>query len=144
MSNSLWPHGLYSPWNSPSQNPGVGSLSLLQGIFPTQGWNPGLPHCGQILYQLSHKGSPGIVEWVTYPFSSGPSWSRNQTGHILLKLYSNYIPSNEMEETITKNTLPSKTLVQSWWRNQKLCRQPKLIEFGTTKPALQEILEEFF
>ena len=46
-----------SPWSSPGQNTGVGSLSLLQGIFPTQGSNPGLPHCGQILYQLSHKGS---------------------------------------------------------------------------------------
>ena len=51
-------HGLYSPWNSPGQNTGVGSHSLLQGIFPTQGSNPGLPHCRQILYQLSHKGSP--------------------------------------------------------------------------------------
>ena len=40
VSNSLWPHGLYSPWNSPSQNTGVGSLSLLQGIFPTQGFLP--------------------------------------------------------------------------------------------------------
>ena len=46
---------LYSPWNSPGQNTGVGSLSLLQGIFPTQGSNPGLPHCRQILYQLSHR-----------------------------------------------------------------------------------------
>ena len=45
-----------SPWNSPGQNTGVGSLSLLQRIFPTQGLNPGLPHCWQILYQLSHKG----------------------------------------------------------------------------------------
>ena len=52
------PHGLYSPWNSPGQSTGVGSLSLLQGIFPNQGLNPGLPHCRQILYQLSHKGSP--------------------------------------------------------------------------------------
>ena len=58
MSNSLWPHGLYSAWNSPGQNTGVGSLSLLQGIFPTQGLNPGLPHCRRILYQLSHQGSP--------------------------------------------------------------------------------------
>ena len=55
-SNSLHPHGLYSPWNSPGQNTGVGSLSLLQGIFPTQGWNPGLLHCRWILFQLSHKG----------------------------------------------------------------------------------------
>ena len=45
VSDSLWPHGLQSPWNSPGQNTGVGSLSLLQGIFPTQGSNPGLPHC---------------------------------------------------------------------------------------------------
>ena len=55
---TLRPHGLYSPWNSPGQNTGVGSLSLLRGIFPSQGSNPGLPHCRQIPYQLSHKGSP--------------------------------------------------------------------------------------
>ena len=53
---------LYSPWNSPGQNTGVCSLSLLQEIFPTHGSNPGLPHCRQILYQLSHKGSPGDKE----------------------------------------------------------------------------------
>ena len=45
----------------------MGSLSLLQGIFPTQGSNPGLPHCRRILYQLSHKGSPRVLEWVAYP-----------------------------------------------------------------------------
>ena len=56
----LRPHGLYSPWNSPVQNTGVGILSLLQVIFPAQGLNPGLPHYRQILYQLSHKGSPYI------------------------------------------------------------------------------------
>ena len=60
-----------SPWNSPGQNTGVGSLSLLQGIFPTQGSNPGLPHCRRILYQLSHQGSPRILAWVAYPFSRG-------------------------------------------------------------------------
>ena len=58
VSDSLRPRGLYSPWNSPGQNTGVDSLSLLQGIFPTQGSNPGLPRCRRILYQLSHKGSP--------------------------------------------------------------------------------------
>ena len=51
-------HGLYSPWNSPGQNTGVGTLSLLQGIFPTQGPNQGPPHCRQ----LSHMGSPSILE----------------------------------------------------------------------------------
>ena len=78
-SNSLWPHGPYSPWNSPGQNTGVGSLSLLQGIFPTQGLSPGLPHCKWILYQLSHKGSPRILEWVAYPFSSWSSHPKNWT-----------------------------------------------------------------
>ena len=58
MANSLQPHELYSPWNSPGQNTGVGSLSLLQVIFPTQGSNPGHSHCRQILYQLTHQGSP--------------------------------------------------------------------------------------
>ena len=57
-----------------------GSLSLLQGIFPTQGSNPGLPHCRWILCQLSHKGSPRILEWVAYPFSTRSSQPRNQTG----------------------------------------------------------------
>ena len=48
------------PWNSPGQNTGVGSLSLLQGIFPFQGLSPGLPHGRWILDQLSNKGSPRI------------------------------------------------------------------------------------
>ena len=79
MSDSLWPHGLYSPWNSPGQSTGVGSPSLLQWIFPTQESNPGLQHCRRILYQLSHQGSPRILEWVALPFSSGSSWPRNRT-----------------------------------------------------------------
>ena len=57
ISDSLRHHELYSSWNSPGQNTGVGSLSLLQEIFPTEGPNPGLPHCRWILYQRSHKGS---------------------------------------------------------------------------------------
>ena len=59
-SNSLGPHGLYSPWNSPGQNTRVGNLSLLQGIFPTQGSKPGLLHCRQILYHLGYWGSPSL------------------------------------------------------------------------------------
>ena len=78
MSDSLPPRGLYSPWNSPGQNTDVGSLSLLQGIFHTQGSNPGLPYCRWILDQLSHQGSPRILEWVAYPFSRASSWPRNR------------------------------------------------------------------
>ena len=80
------PNGLYSSWNSPGQNTGVGSLSLPQGIFPTQGSNPSPPHCRWILYQLSHKGSPRILEWVAYPFSRGSSPPRNQTGSPALQV----------------------------------------------------------
>ena len=79
VSNSLWPHGLYSPWNSPGQNTGVGSLSLLQGIFKAQESSPGLLHRRQILYHLSHQGSPRILEWVAFPFSRGSSEPRSWT-----------------------------------------------------------------
>ena len=58
VSNPLWPRGPYSLWDSPGQHAGVASLSLLQGIFPPQGWNPGLPRCRRILYQLSQQGGP--------------------------------------------------------------------------------------
>ena len=66
--------------DSPGHNARAGSFSLLQGIFPTQEWNRALPHCRQILYQLSHKGSPRILGWVAYPFSSRSSQPRNRTG----------------------------------------------------------------
>ena len=73
-SDSVTPWTVYSPWNSPGQSTG-----LLEGIFPTQGLNPSLPPRRQILYQLSHQGSPRILEWLAYPFSSGPSQPRNWT-----------------------------------------------------------------
>ena len=60
--------------DSPGKNTEVG-----RHAFPTQGSNPCLPHCRQILYHLSHQGSPGILECVDYPFSRGPSQPRNQT-----------------------------------------------------------------
>ena len=79
VSDALRPHGLYSPWNSLGQNTGVGRLSFLQQIFPSQGLNPGFPHFRQILYHLIHKGSPRIPEWVSYPFSRGSSQPRTRT-----------------------------------------------------------------
>ena len=75
VSNSLRPYGLYSPWNSPGQNTEVGSLSLLQGIFPTQGSNPGFPHHMQILYQLSKNtgvGSLSLLQWIFPTQESNP------------------------------------------------------------------------
>ena len=67
--DSLRPHGLCSPWNSPDKNTRVGYYSLLQGIFPIQGLNPGLLHWGQVLYHLSHQGSPTIANEMTLYYS---------------------------------------------------------------------------
>ena len=73
-----------TPWNIQSMKfsrpeYGVGSSCLLQGIVPIHRLNPCLPHYTQILYQLRHQGSPRILGWVDYLFSSGSSWPRNQT-----------------------------------------------------------------
>ena len=65
--------------DSTGQNTGVGCHDLLQGIFPTQGLKAGLPHCRQILYSLSHQGSPRILQCIVYPFSRGTSQPRNWT-----------------------------------------------------------------
>ena len=74
MSNSLRSHGVYSPWNPPDQNTRVGSLFLLQRVFQSQRWNPGLLHCKQVLYHLSHQGSP-INEYIR--ISPMAQWVKN-------------------------------------------------------------------
>ena len=68
VSNSLQPRGLQStrlfcPRGFPGKHTGVGCYFLLHGIFPTQGLNPGLPHCRQILYHLSHQGCHHLYIW---------------------------------------------------------------------------------
>ena len=78
VSDSFWPHvpwptRLPCPWNSPSKNPGMGCHSLLQGIFPTQGLNPGPLHCRKTLYHLSHSGPPN---WVRERLNS--RWCRKE------------------------------------------------------------------
>ena len=94
VSNSLWPHGLKPTrllylWNSPGKNTGVGCHSLFQGIFLTQGSNPGLLHCRQIAYHLSHQGTPwGRME--TYICMAESLCCPPETITILLI---NYIPT---------------------------------------------------
>ena len=85
MSDSCDPRDCSPPGSSihgasPGKNTGVGCHALLQEIFLTQGSNSGLPHCSQILYHLSHQGSPRISERVAYLFSRRTSQPRNQTG----------------------------------------------------------------
>ena len=79
---TLGPRGLYRPWNSPGQNTGVGSLSLLQGNFPTQELNQGLLHCKRILYQLSHRGSAGQwrSRWLLRKWTPGMASSPSAPG----------------------------------------------------------------
>ena len=73
------PPGTSVHGNSPGRNAEVGCHALFQGLFQAQGSKPGLLHCRRILYQLSHQGSPGILERVAYPFSRVSSWPRNWT-----------------------------------------------------------------
>ena len=80
MSPQLWADSLPAESPGKSNSSGVGSLSLLQGIFLTQELNRDLLHCRGTLYQLSHQGSPRILEWVAYPFSRGSFWPKNRTG----------------------------------------------------------------
>ena len=77
LSDSLGPHGLYSPWNSPARILEWVSLVRLQEIFPTQGLSPTLQ--AEFL-PAEPQGSPRVLEWVAYPFSRGSSRSRNQNG----------------------------------------------------------------
>ena len=101
VSDSLWPHGLYSPWNSAGQNTGVGSLSLLQGIFPTQGSNPGLLHCRQILYQLSHKGSQKLDHKEGWAPRNWCFWTV-----VLEKILENHLDSTEIQPVSPKGNQP--------------------------------------
>ena len=80
MSMDCSPPGSSVHGDSPDKNTGVGCYALLQGIFPTQGLNPGLLHCRQLLHCLNHQVNPWIMEWVAYPFYRGSSQPRNWTG----------------------------------------------------------------
>ena len=115
------PKDLYSPWNSPGQNTAVSSLSLLQGIFPTQESNPSLLHCRWILYQLNRKGSPRILEWVAYPFSRGSSWPRNQTrvSYIAGRFFTNW-PIREVCSDL-RGGKKNKKILWIWNRKEQTC-----------------------
>ena len=112
--------------NSPGKNTGVGCYALLQGIFSTQGLNPGLLHCRRILCGLSHQGSPRILEWVAYPLPGRSSQPRDRTGdsciagkfftswatreaHILYIMTHKYIPNWNTHICIYEN-IETKTL----------------------------------
>ena len=128
MSDSLWLHGLYSPWNSPGQNTGVGSLCLLQGIFPTPGLNPGLLHCRRILYhwalllsswnyhnivnQLSDQISSSVVSDSLWPHES--QHTRPLCPSPAPGVYPNLCPSSQWcHPAISSSVVPFSSCFQS-------------------------------
>ena len=104
------------------------------GIFQTQGSNPGLLHCRQILYQLSYKGSPRILEWVAYPSSSGSSQPRNQTRV-------SYIASGFFTKQRYRNpqSLPTK-----WPNNTQREDNLTHINFSNFAPKAKPTIEQYF
>ena len=122
VSDSLWPHGLYSSWNSPGQSTGVGSLSLLLGIFPTQESNQGLLRCRWILYQLSYQRSPNLSSWspsfwhlstavlsIDVAWDLPSSWYDRQYQHFHIVLWASESSVNLLF------CLVSSALAEDWW-----------------------------
>ena len=114
-----WSHPLslpygYGPVQSMEFSRPEYCLSLLQGIFPTQGLNPGLLHWRQILYQMSHKGSPRSLEWVAYPFSSRSSLPRNRTR--VSRIVGGFFTNWDMREACGYNYLIIKNIFYIWGR----------------------------
>ena len=134
FSDSLRPNGLYSPWDSPGQNTRVGSLSLLQGIFPTQGSNPGLPHCRLSLYQLSHKGC-SLVETQMSESHTEECWKKWTTATHLLSA----LPCPPWTRTQKACRYRRQTQTrprEAIWTNRRAQRQTrKRIEFNDIYPG---------
>ena len=106
VSDSLWPHWLNIPLNSPGQNTGMGSCSLLQGIFPTQVSRPGLPHCKRTVYQLSHQGSPMCrVHHAKFWAWWNTSWNQNCQEKYQQPQICRWYNSNGRRQTGTKEPL---------------------------------------
>ena len=144
MSDSLRSHGLYPAWllhlrNSPSKSTGVGCYFLLQGLFLTQGSNPGLLHCMQILYQLSHEGSQSHRYWVwqnKFCHSHQPrkcsnllKWPKAFSHQFKFEPYSLFSNFSRKIKTQVQNrsiyTIGNscKGCNKSWWWKDIFCRQ---------------------
>ena len=132
-------HG-YSPWNSLGKNPGVGYF-LLQGIFPTQGSNPGLPYCRQILYQLSHKGSPsgGLVVVVLPANARNVAWLDPWLEKIRWRREWQPINYSCLETSMDRGAWCSPCTAESGrpsnrWRNPAVALPFPLTEFSLLEP----------
>ena len=143
----LWPtlcNPMDHPYNSPGQSTGVGSHSLLQGIFPTQGLNLGLPHCRQILYQVNHQGSRSILEWVAYCFSSRSSDPRIKQGSPALQVDS--LPAELQGKPLSQKKSLSNSLQilrkHPMNSHKYCCRTPKQIFANKIKRHHQKVIHQ--
>ena len=130
MSYSLWPHGLSSPWNSPGLNTGVGSLSLLQGIFPTQGLNPCLPHCRQILYHLSYQGRG----WQRMKWLDGITDSKDMS----LSKLQEVVKNREVWRAAVHEVAKNQTQMSNW-RTTIDCSPPGFSVHGISQARILEV-----
>ena len=134
-------------WNSLGQNTAVGSLSLLQRIFPIQGSNPGAPRCRWILYQLSHKGSPRLLDWASYSFYSGSFQPRNWTGVSCIAggFFTNWAIKEApiwMEEIWQKSVILI-LLIFGWALVMKLCTDPCVLVFWRKRLTQELMIMDF-
>ena len=140
MSNSLWLCRLYSLWNCPGQNTGVDSLSLLQGTFPTQGLNPGFPHCRQILYQLSYQESLVIKTVLREYYKTLPLF-RHFTVHINLIIQQRC--NEEME--FWKLVIISEIFKVSWLKDRSLVLMKFLLGcFNFSMMSLYQVSDKIY
>ena len=89
MRKNCSPPGTSVYGDSTGKNTTVACHALLKGIIPTQGSNPSLLHCRQILYHLNHQGTPRVLEWVSYLFSRGTSQKLHKTKQFYSYVYTN-------------------------------------------------------
>ena len=109
----LQPSRLLCPWGFSRKEYWSGLPWTLQGIFPTQGSNPGLPHCRKILYHLSHQGSPRMLEWAAYPFFRGSSQTSNST--MVSFLAGGFFTSWATREAQEESRLPEFAMTKDTW-----------------------------
>ena len=132
MSDSLQPHGLYSPWNSPRQNTGVGSLSLLQGIFPTQGSNPGLLHCRWIFTSWATREAQEY--WSGWPVPSPADLPEPEIELGSLALQVDSLPTELSGKSLAHSLVGMKQASTWWWEVQDGSGTPG----GGTRPGASQ------
>ena len=135
------PPGFSVHGHSLGKNTGLGCYAPLQGIFPTQGLNPGLPHCWWILYLLSHQARSRILEWVVYPFSEGYSQPRNKP--VSPALQADSLPAH-LKHFSVSGVHNEAMRLQKWAEQSQRLQRTLLVMSGSLDVTLQVVGNLFF